>query len=403
MQYLFSTILIIIFQLAQAQNDLLIPYQAVARNMNGELLANIAFPARFTIHDFFPDGESVWQEQLQVTTNGAGLFSAQLGALSPLSTVAWGEGQKFMQVELYINGSFVDMGTQQLLSAPYAFHTESISYSVSPTGDTLFLGADQFVIVPNISAANPSGNGHGGDGGGGTMGTTSGTTEHTCGTANVVRANLTYGSVLDQEGNVYKTIITGAQEWMAENLKTSIYRNGDPLLSNLNDAQWSSTNLGAWEYYNNNAALECPYGKCYNYFACTDSRQLCPNGWHIPTNSDWATLIDYYTPAAQGGTSWGNSGGGPLKSTGTTQAGTGLWNGPNSGGTNLSGFSAIPGGFVNSTGMSVGSSLYSYFWSANEVNTNNGYAYILYHDPATVTQSSSLSKRTGMSVRCIKD
>jgi hypothetical protein len=89
-----------------------------------------------------------------------------------------------------------------MVSVPYALHTEGINYSVSASGDTLFIGNGGYIIVPGISAANPSGGGNGGDGGGGSAGSSTGTNAHTCGTNNVVNANLTYNSVIDQEGDV---------------------------------------------------------------------------------------------------------------------------------------------------------------------------------------------------------
>ncbi|NDC10336.1 MAG: hypothetical protein EBZ75_13550, partial [Oxalobacteraceae bacterium] len=69
---------------------------------------------------------------------------------------------------------------------------------------------------------------------------------HTCGLKDVLNPNLTYGTMTDQEGNVYKTIVIGTQEWMAENLNTSIYRNGDAIPTNIKNSQWRNTTSGAW-------------------------------------------------------------------------------------------------------------------------------------------------------------
>ena len=122
------------------------------------------------------------------------------------------------------------------------------------------------------------------------------TSQHSCGADSMHNPNLNYGSMTDQEGNVYKTIVIGTQEWMAENLKTSIYRNGNPIASNLSDVEWnstSSTQLGAWAYYNNDIQYECPYGKLYNWYAVVDIRHLCPSGWHEPTKTE-LTALTYY-------------------------------------------------------------------------------------------------------------
>jgi uncharacterized protein (TIGR02145 family) len=209
--------------------------------------------------------------------------------------------------------------------------------------------------------------------------------------------------VIDQEGNIYKTIVIGTREWMAENLKTSTYRNGDPIVTNLDATQWSGTNLGAWAYYNGDATRECPYGKLYNFYACTDSRQLCPTGWHVPTDAEWSTLINIYDPGAQGGINWSNVAGGPLKSTGTSQAGTGYWNAPNSGATNASGFSALPGGFITAMGVSSNTVTNGYYWTSTQVDGNVGYGRTLYSDPGSIIQTANFNKRAGMSVRCIRD
>jgi uncharacterized protein (TIGR02145 family) len=237
-----------------------------------------------------------------------------------------------MQVEVDLGQGFVDMGTQQLLSVPYALFSSSAQNAensgngfshVSLSGDTLYFQNGEFVIIPGISAANEN------DGG-----TTTGTTLHTCGAPNVHNPDLTYGSMTDQEGNVYKTIVIGTQEWMAENLNASIYRNGDAIATGLSDADWENTintQQGAWAYYNNDASYACPYGKLYNWYACVDARQLCPVGWHVPTDAEWTVLTDYL-----GGESVA---GGKMKTTGTS-----LWNSPNQGATNSSGFSAVPGG-----------------------------------------------------------
>jgi uncharacterized protein (TIGR02145 family) len=280
---LFTTLALLFSTMLFAQAPALMPYQAIARNVAGEPLASSTLSARFTIHDSTATGTSVWQELQTVTTSSLGLFTAQLGSSVPLTSVNWAVGAKFMQVEIDLGNGFVDMGAQQMVSVPYALHVGSVRLNVSATGDTLFVGDGSSVIIPGISEANSDG-------------TTSGTTAHTCGTPNIHNPDLTYGSMTDQEGTVYKTIVIGTQEWMAENLNTSIYRNGDAIPTGLTGSQWFNTIntlQGAWAYYQNNVSNACPYGKLYNWFACVDDRQLCPMGWHVPTDPEWTTLTDY--------------------------------------------------------------------------------------------------------------
>jgi uncharacterized protein (TIGR02145 family) len=398
----------IIAAIALAQVPQKFSYQSVIRNSGNQVLANQIVGIKISILEGSANGTVVYAETHNPTTTANGLANLEIGGGNVLSgnfaNINWSNGPYFIKTETDVNGgnNYTISATQQLLSVPYAFRAEDISYSVSQSGDTLFIGNGGFVIVPGISAANSSG-GNGGDGGGGSAGTSSGTTAHTCGTANVVNAGLTYNSVIDQEGNIYKTIVIGNREWMAENLKTTTYRNGDPIVSGLSATQWAGTTSGAWAHYNGDSSLDCPYGKLYNFYACSDARQLCPTGWHVPTDGEWSVLINQFDPSAQGGINWSNFAGGPLKSTGTIQAGTGLWNGPNTGATNASGFSALPGGFITIMGASNNSAINGYYWTSNEVNSTTGYGRSFYHDPGSVIQTANFGKRSGMSVRCIRD
>jgi uncharacterized protein (TIGR02145 family) len=392
MRLALSIFALLISTLLFAQAPALIPYQAIARNAAGEPLASSTINARFTIHDDAATGTSVWQELQTVTTSSLGLFTAQLGSSVALSNVNWANGAKFMQVEIDLGNGFIDMGTQQMLSVPYALHsTGSVSAlsagdgisNVSLTGDTLYLNNGGFIIIPGISEANNNGGG-----------TTTGTTLHTCGAANVHNPDLTYGSMTDQEGNVYKTIVIGTQEWMAENLNTSIYRNGEAIPTNLDDAAWQNTTSGAWAYYNNDASYACPYGKLYNWYACVGARQLCPVGWHVPTDDEWTYLINYF-----GGEAFA---GGLMKTTGNLEAATGLWFSPNAEATNISGFSGAPGGYRASIGLYGDFGSDGYWWSSSErdpfdawrrnLGSNNGNA-----------QRYVTDKRTCLSVRCLRD
>jgi uncharacterized protein (TIGR02145 family) len=255
--------------------------------------------------------------------------------------------------------------------------------SVSATGDTLFLQNGGFVIIPGISAAN--------NGGGGQTGITA----HSCGAGSVHNPAKTYGTMTDQEGNVYKTIVIGTQEWMAENLNTSIYRNGDAIPTNLDDSTWTNTTSGAWAYYINDVSYACPYGKLYNWYACVDARQLCPVGWHVPTNAEWTVLIDNLGGVTVAG--------GIMKSTGTIQAATGLWFGPNTEATNSSGFSGSPGG-LREYDFSYGANGVAGFWWSSSDGGNGGSAWnrcLRFNDSASPGRIDD--KHYGFSVRCLRD
>jgi uncharacterized protein (TIGR02145 family) len=215
---------------------------------------------------------------------------------------------------------------------------------------------------------------------------------HTCGSENVHNPNLSYGSMTDQEGNVYKTIVIGEQEWMAENLNTSTYRNGDSIPTNItNGFEWGNLTTGAWCYYNNDAQFECPYGKLYNWYTVADPRNVCPAGWHVPTDAEWTTVTNFLggQPVA----------GGKMKSTGTQ-----YWLSPNTSGSNESGFSGLPGGTRSSNNdgyfLSVGAN--GYWWSSTEFGTFNAWFRALNYSSGGAGRGTS-PKRNGFSVRCLRD
>jgi uncharacterized protein (TIGR02145 family) len=284
-----------------------------------------------------------------------------------------------MQVELDPQGgnAFIDMGTQQMLSVPYALYAGNGFGSVSNLGDTLFLGNGNYIIIPGISAAN--------NGGAGT-----GITAHTCGAINVHNPAKTYGSMTDQQGNVYRTIVIGTQEWMAENLKTTIYRNGDAIDNVTDNSQWANLTIGALCSYDNNSQFDCPYGKLYNWYAVADSRNVCPTGWHVPTDDEWTTLTSFLGGEAVAG--------GKLKSPGLQ-----YWSSPNQDATNESGFSGLPGGtrYYGSGNFGlVGDG--GYWWSSTASTPANAWNRYLGYIIGNAFRYSN-NKQFGFSVRCLRD
>ena len=363
-----------------AQAPALIPYQAVARDGEGQTLASSTINARFTLHDATATGTAVWQELQTITTSSLGLFTAQLGGSVPLTAVDWSSGAKFIQVEFDLGNGFIDLGTQQLLSVPFALHAASVRLNVSNTGDTLFVGDGSYVLIPGISLANNGGS--------------SSISEHTCGTTNVHNSNLLYGNVTDHEGNVYKTIVIGSQEWMAENLNVASYADGTPLPEVTDPFEWDELTTGAWCYYNNEANYACPYGKLYNWYACVDARQLCPTGWHVPTDDDWLALTNYLVGVEFAG--------GKMKTTGTVEASTGFFLSPNADASNSSGFSAIPGGGRYSAGIFNLIGAQACWWSSTAGSATNSWdRYLLYNFGSAYRGSGA--KQFGFSVRCLRD
>jgi uncharacterized protein (TIGR02145 family) len=218
-------------------------------------------------------------------------------------------------------------------------------------------------------------------------------TSHSCGAANVHNTNKTYGSVTDVDGNTYKTIQIGTQTWMAENLKTTKYKNGVSIPNITDNAEWANTTNGASCSYDNNAANDCPYGKLYNWYATTNTNGLCPTGWHVPTDAEWSTLTTFL-----GGESVA---GGKMKSTGTD-----YWLTPNQDATNSSGFSGLPGGGrgdFNGSIIFVGRGSIRGIWrSTTEVDATNSWNRYLDHNESKITVGY-YDKSIGASVRCVKD
>lgn len=146
--------------MTHAQTPQCIPYQAVARNSSGVILASTAVSVRFTIRDSIATGAIKYRETHSLTTTEQGMFSVKVGqgavVSGTFSSINWGTNAKFMQVEMDPAGgsSYIDMGTTQMMSVPYALNSGSLKLRVSTTGDTLYSGGGNFVIIPGISAAN---------------------------------------------------------------------------------------------------------------------------------------------------------------------------------------------------------------------------------------------------------
>lgn len=203
--------------------------------------------------------------------------------------------------------------------------------------------------------------------------------------ASHLNPNLTYGSVSDIDGNSYATIQIGTQNWMAENLKVSKYNDGNTIPYVTDRTEWNSTLTGAFTYFNNDDSHNTLYGKFYNWHA-VNTEKLCPTGWHIPTHAEWTILTDYL-----GGTTLA---GGKMKSV------TG-WNSPNTGASNVSGFSGLPAGYRHS--RSSGSlNISGFWWSASEESASKSYQRDLQYQNSNVGTGSH-PRYNGLSCRCVED
>jgi uncharacterized protein (TIGR02145 family) len=187
----------------------------------------------------------------------------------------------------------------------------------------------------------------------------------------------------------YPVVEIGTQLWMVENLKTTKYNDGTdiPLVTNL--FEWRDLTTEAYCWYKNDAATyKTPYGALYNWHA-VNTGKLCPTGWHVPTNDEWVTLVDYL-----GGS---DVAGGKLKETGTTN-----WDSPNTDATNEVGFIALPGGMRDEDGGFYAIGYDGYWWSATEFSTGSGRGRGMGSDHGEVSYVYS-HKEFAFSVRCVRD
>ncbi|MBN1998490.1 fibrobacter succinogenes major paralogous domain-containing protein [candidate division KSB1 bacterium] len=208
------------------------------------------------------------------------------------------------------------------------------------------------------------------------------------------------GTVTDIDGNVYKTVKIGDQWWVAENLKVTHYRNGDPIPNVTGSSEWANLSTGATCNYDNNESYVSTYGRLYNWYAVNDSRGLAPAGWHVPTDAEWKQLEMYLgmSQSEADATGWrGTDEGGKLKETGT-----GHWASPNTGATNESGFSALPGGYRFGGGTFYGIGFAAYFWSASSGSDDRAWYRSLSCSNSAVYRFG-YSRRGGFSVRVVRD
>jgi uncharacterized protein (TIGR02145 family) len=204
----------------------------------------------------------------------------------------------------------------------------------------------------------------------------------------------TYGTMTDLEGNVYKTITIGTQTWMAENLRTKKYRDGSNILGITDESVWGDIRLGAYCNYNNTIWADSitTLGRLYNWYAVSDSRNIAPEGWHVPTDTEWSILFDFL-----GGFELAD---GKLKETDTTH-----WISPNTDATNESGFTALPAGsrFLDGLSYVFGDiETGGLWWSSTEGIDSDAFCRHV-SCCTSIAHRYPLKKDVGLSIRCVKD
>jgi uncharacterized protein (TIGR02145 family) len=379
MKKLYTLLALVLTLITFAQAPQGFNYQATVRNSSGALIINQIVLVKFNVFQNSATGTLVYSENQTANTDDLGHISLVVGqgtaTTGTFSNINWGGGSYYLGIELNTGSGYVNMGTTQLLSVPYALYSNSSATS-TPQNLTSVLNAGNSAnntkIINLGDPVNPK---------------DAVNKDYVDTQIQILQNYINTLPVTDIDGNTYLPVTICNQTWTKSNLNVSHYRNGDVIPQVTDPTQWANLTTGAWCYYNNDSANGTIYGKMYNWYAVNDPRGLAPQGWHVPTNAEWTTLT-----TCLGGVSVA---GGEMKSTDTT-----LWQSPNTGATNSSRFTGLPGGqrnyFGNFETIQIGS-----WWSSSEIG-NFAYQRSIFYDTTTV-ESSGLGKPTGIYVRCVKD
>jgi len=380
-------ILLVLFPwFANAQTLPGINYQALLRNAEGQPLASQIIMVQVSILHGSETGAPVYTETHNATTNAFGQINLSIGEGVPtvgvFDAINWGNGPYFLKtgVDLNQSGTFQELEVVKFYSVPYSYHSNTANVAG---------GVPSMTYTERDAIENP------------TIGMqifniTSGCLNYYTGnrwyeTCGQQASFLQCGDLLvdNRDGKKYQTVQIGTQCWMAENLNVGTRING---ISN-------QTNNGTIEKYcYDNLETNCNiYGGLYQwdemmgYITTPGVQGICPptGGWHLPTDAEWTTLTTFL-----GGESVA---GGKMKETGTTH-----WNSPNTGATNSSGFTGLPGGYrsLNGTFLSIGDN--GYFWCSSEFSTTDVWHRILVYNITGLIRATN-TKGYGFSVRCVRD
>lgn len=211
------------------------------------------------------------------------------------------------------------------------------------------------------------------------------------------QAGITYGEditfttpglLTDADGNIYNTVIIQGKTWMKENLKTKKYSDASNIPFVADGGEWSRLSSPGYCWYKNDETrYKDKYGAIYNWYV-VNSNNICPVGWHVPTDDDWTSLVDYLGE---------DDAGSMLKATGTE-----YWEGTNDEATNQTGFTALPGGGRYFTGSFSFSGYHGSWWTTTESSISTAWTRCIYHDECVV-ERNNFDKRYGFSIRCVRD
>lgn len=388
--FVYSSILLLAANLS-GQAPEKIGYQAVIRDTSGTLLADTKIYMEIQILQGSESGTVVYEETQKWKTNANGLVSLEIGAGTVISgtigAVDWSDGPYFIRTVIYPTDelSYTITATSQIVSVPYALYAD---YAENITGEyTEKQGLAEVLAIDNNahsqikSVVNPT---------------------HSQDVVTKAYADLVLwasgfiplhfaGVITDIDGNIYKTIRLGTQTWMAENLRTTRMKDNTAISPVTSEMDWAALTAPGYCWYgnvlsNSPVAVEC--GALYNWHTVS-SGNLCPDGWHVPSQDDFNALVSFVGGA--------DIAGGKLKENGTKH-----WNRPNAMATNLSGFTGLPTGMRNADGAYAGIGNAALFWTATEHSGTAAVSAVLLNNTGAYGENN-FAREAGLSVRCIKD
>ncbi len=198
--------------------------------------------------------------------------------------------------------------------------------------------------------------------------------------------SFTFVECMDADNNNYSVVQIGTQLWMAENLKTTRYLNGEDIPEITVNSSWGNLTTGAYCWYNNDSAMYgSRYGALYNWYSINDNRNIAPYGWHVPTDAEWTELTTFL-----GGT---ETAGGKVKETCST-----LWQNPNTGATNATGFTALPNGYRFLDGSFDENGNWSVWWTSSSSSLNGAPTRAAFYNSIDLGRDIS-DKKDGFAIR----
>lgn len=387
--FIIIEVLITVNMIAQVPQKM--SYQCIIRNSGGDMVKNQSIGIRISILQGSTSGIVVYRETYNPNpqTNENGLVTIDIGSgLAITGTfpgINWTNGPYFLKTETDPTGAtnYTIAGTSQLLSVPYAFYAKSSETSldaVKTSGTQTIAGDKTFTGITTV--AYPVN---------GTDAATKAYVDEKLKSLGLIPNNYS-GTMTDIDGNTYKTITIGSQTWMAENLKVTRLNDSTAINLVTDNYTWSRLTTPGYCWYNNDASISrTAYGAFYTSWATGIMTKLCPTGWHVPTASDWLSLISTLdSDAGQFTGTVSQIAGGKLK-----EQGTGNWLSPNQGATNESGFTGLPAGQRTQDGAFANTGTAETWWSSTMAwtitNQNSGVFW------------GDCCMNAGYSVRCIKN